>query len=507
MFPFPPPPPTGVRSSPGVTPAERGRIVFLAVAGLVVLALGVSVYAYLGTRPSAEPPGPAPGGAPPAAPGAPVPPVAVPPEVEFKAEPLFPEEEASEVEDKVRTKLASIPGLVEGTAAEDPEPFEYLLGEVTKDFRVLNLQPDAFPEAPPVARVMEDPGAFRGRLFRVTGALVSLEKLPYAGPNELVKELRRGLVRTASGDLWTFTRAAASAHDPEEVIPGEGWVRVQGVFYKGWPVADPADPEKSVPSLHLVLQRAPRRDYPPVTVRDIEPAWLEQVKDGTPSEMRVRDEAPFYYLLNLVTALGPDGFEKWVRARKVPTGRPWPPEDFSGRAQELLRAPALHRFQPISCTGYLKRPSWVYDLPPNPGNVKGLWVAFLIDDNFLPVWVYSTKPFDALGFKDGDRVRIEGLFVKRVAYEARAAGEYLQAPVIVAARVTANPAKPLSVEPRLLFVIVGVMSVLAILLVVALVQGRREEKSLERQRHEKLVAKRLRGGDATPPDAPAGGAA
>ena len=65
--------------------------------------------------------------------------------------------------------------------------------------------------------------------------------------------------------------------------------------------------EAEAPARRSGGQRRPARDFPPVVIRDIDPAWLEQVKDEKPAEMTVVDEDPLFYFLNMARTLGPDG--------------------------------------------------------------------------------------------------------------------------------------------------------------------------------------------------------
>lgn len=496
MFPFPPSPPTpGSRPPSGVSPEERGKVVLLGAAFLFCLGLIAFLFVYSRGK-SAPPEAPSPGPGP--APGA----------VEIETVPLFPEEDAEEIARVLLEDLSKMPPPAEGVAASDPEPFDYLVDQATLNARVLNLDPEGYDRDPPVERILEDPGAHRGRFVSAAGELLALDRVPYEGKVRQVQEVRRGLLRDAKGRLWTFSWPVANALEPDPVPPGAGWARVFGLLYKTWPAADPKEPARTVPTLHLVLSRRPQRDFPPVTVRDLDPAWLEQVRDATPAEMLRRDEEPLFHLLNLVKNLGPGGFEGWLRARQEadPGLRLWPPEDFSGRTKELLEHPDLHRFRPVSYTGFLVKPMELAksEIPPNPGNVERVWFGVLVSHDFVPgVWIYSPRSLVDEGLGKRDHVRVEGLFYKRVAYEPAGGGPLSRAAVIVAARVVPVPIAPGGVAMEVLLVIAGVMVVLAGWLAFVILRYRREDRDTEARRRERLARRRKAAPTALPP--PAGG--
>jgi hypothetical protein len=513
MFPFPPEPPSPAsRAAPGITPSEKGKVVLLGVAFLFVLGLMVFFYVF-STSGSVAPPAPPEG-----APGVPVP----GPSLEFQPVPLFPAEEAAEIEGILREKLKDAPPPGDGVAAVDPAVHEVLLDAATLDARVLNLLPEGFDRDPGFERILADPGAFRGKCVSAAGELLSLDRVPYEGKNPTVKELRRGLLRDAAGRHVTFTWPVSTPLEPDPVAPGSGWARVFGLFYKTWPVPDPKDPSRTVPSLHLVLSRRPRPDYPLAKVTDIDPAWMEQVRDEKPSEMLSMEEDPLFLLLNLVGNLGPQGFEGWLKGRQetLPPGAPrvWPPEEMSGRTKELLANPGLWRFRPVRSTGLLARPTELdaARIRPNPGNVEKLWIGILVDVDFVPgVWIVSPRSFVDQGLKAQDRVQVEGFFYKRFAYQPAGKGPMNQAAVIVAGRIRAAPLPPRGIATGLLIGIVGLMVALAGGLVWVLLQGRREDAASQARRREKAERKRRKAGggaDGEPPPPaapppPPGGAA
>ncbi len=489
MFPFPDPP-SGPGARPGVEPRERGRLVLLGVALLLVVGMIAGAFVLARTGGEAKPAGPArdPLAVGTTGPG---------PIVEFKPEPLFPEEEGQEVEARLRERLAAFKDIVDGVPAVDPAPFALLLDEVTSNARVMNLLKEGFDRKADLAALVKDPAANRGRLVSVSGALLSLSREPFASPSGLVKEVRRGLIHDGAGRLVSFSWPVGNPLEPDPVAPGDGWAQVQGIFYKSWPVKDPAGGAE-VMTPHLVLQRRPSRDFPPVQVRDVDAAWLGQIRDATPAEMSVFDEDPLYLLVNLSRTLGPEGFEAWAKGKQAssPGLRIWPPEDLTGRYRELLEHPDLYRLRPVSYSGFLVKPSEVTrgTIRPNPGNVERLWVGYLVDQDFAPaVWVYTPWSLVERGIKNLDRVKVEGFFVKRVAYEPAGGGRMMRAAVIVATRVT--PA-PLGTQPwgkGVLFTVLGLMVLLAGGLAWAIVQGRRDDEASRRRRQEKLSRKRAAG--------------
>jgi hypothetical protein len=496
-----------------MTPEERGKIILLGVGFLFCVGLGVACYVYIRSG-SAAPPQPVEGTTPAAvAPDG--------PPIEIRSVPLFPEEEAAEIENFLREDLGKRPAPADGVAATDPAVFDYLVDQVMLNARLLNLDASGFDAAPDVAKILEDPGAHRGKCIAVTGELHSLEKTPYAGPVRQVQEVRRGTVRDAGGRLWTFSWPVANALEPDPVKPGEGWVRLNGLFYKSWPVADGKDPAKTETTAHLVLQRAPQRDYPQATVRDIETAWMEQVRDAEASDMLAWNEDPFFLLLNLTKNLGPTGFEGWLKAKQdsAPGPKPvlWPPEDFTGRYRELLDRPDAHRFQPIRYTGFLVRPTEVTrsEIRPNPGNVGRLWVGYLVDRDWVPaVWVYSHRSFVDQGFKTEDHVIVDGIFYKRIAYQPAKGGPLNRAAVMIAGRITQAPLPAHGMTRSFLLLIIGLMVLFAGALAWLLLQNRKDDRLAQERRREKAARRRKEpigpaagaaGGSAPPGTPPAAG--
>jgi hypothetical protein len=501
MFPNPfappPPPPPGSRLPSGITPQEKGKMILLGVALLLVLGVMGGMFAFYGA--GDEPPPSA--GDPmdiPASKGG-----AEGPLVEFKPAPLFPEEEGAEVERILREDLAEWKDVVDGVAAVDPRPHDYILDQVSRNARIMNLAEASFDGEMEPSSLLDGPAAHRGKLVLVSGTLLSLEREPYEIETGLVKEVRRGLLRDGPGRLWTFTWPVGNPLEPDPVQPGEGWVRVQGVFYKVWPAADPESGEE-VPTPHLVLQRRPKRDYPRIQVRDLDTAWFDLVHDETPADMSVRDEDPLFYLLNLSSNIGANGWEGWAKAKQArdPGLRIWPPEDLTGRYTELLDRPEVYRFRPIRYVGYIARPSVIREIRPNPGNVEQAWISFLVDQDGAPaLWVYSPRSIVDLGFKDGDRVSVEGFFMKRVAYEPVREGPMKRAAVLVATRILPAPMPENSVARTILLIVGGFMLLMAGLLGWTIVQGRREAETAEKRRAE-MQERRRRAHPDRPPLAP-----
>ena len=505
MFPnpfSPPPPPPAPRSSPGLTPQEKGRIILMAVAMLVVLGMmGAMVVYSQGTLPGDTerdpqdmPADPRPGGDGTAKP--------------LEIVPLFPEEEGAEVEGILRADLAKWTDVVQGVAAVDPEPYALLLDRVSGNARVMNLQEAAFDGKAEPAALLAAPAASMGKLVLVSGELLSLEREPYEIPSGLVREVRRGMVRDGGGRLWTFSWPVGNPLEPDPVAPGGGWVRLQGIFYKSWPARAPGA-EAEVPTPHLVLQRRPRLDFPRVEIRDLDASWFDQVRDETPADMVIRDEDPLFYLLNLARNIGPDGWEGWAKAKQArdPGLRIWPPEDVTGRYKELLDRPEIYRFRPVRYVGYLARPSVIKEVRPNPGNVEQLWVGFLVDQDGAPALWVST-PFSLLdrAFKPDARVAGDGIFLKRVAYPPAGGGPMKRAAVVVATRVVAAPMGTDNVGRSVMLVLAGFMLLLGFGLWRSIRQGRIEAESAEKRRVERLARRRepVKGPVDAPPPAEGG---
>jgi hypothetical protein len=482
MFPFPsapPPPPKRPRTTPGLAPEDRGRLVLLGVGLLFCIALVAGLYSYIRTV-SAPPPKPGPtGGKPFEGPGK-----------DIAIMPLFPEEEAEEIQKILLDKMSAMPAIAQGVPAVDPEPYEFLVDQATLNARVLNLLPEGFDRNPDLSRLLADPGAAVGRLISVSGELLFLKRLPYEGKGRQVLEVRRGLVRDGKGRLFTFTWPVGNSLEPDAVEPGRGWVRVRGLFYKTWPVPDPAGGPAPIMTPHLVLQGRPEVDYPAVEVKDIDPAWMEQVHDDNASEMLNPYDPPFYLLLNMVRGLGPRGFEGWLQAKAAaaPGVTIWPPEDFTGRYRDLLSRPDAYRFRPVRYSGFLLRPT-METPPPNPGGLDRVWVGFLVDADFVPaVWVFAPRSFVDQGFKAEDRIRVDGIFFKRVAYQPAGGGPLNQAAVIVAGSIVPAPVGR-EMGADLLAAMLGLAVVVALGLAFVIFRSRKEDRANLERRKERLARK------------------
>jgi hypothetical protein len=460
---------------------------------LFVAALVAGLSAYGSRRPVPSPAAPGPDAS--GEPGV-LPPISVQPA------PLFPEEEAEEIARILLERWPAAADIVQGVPGADPAAFAFLVGEATLNARILNLPAEGFDARPDLARIDADPGAFRGRPIRVSGALLALERLPAEGLGAQVREIRRGTVRDGNGRLWSFAWPVANPLEPDPVVPGAGWVRLHGILYKSWPLVDPAGPGEPRNALQVVLARPPVADFPPVSHRDIDPAWMEGVRDAAAIDMLTTDEDPFFHLLNFSRTLGPAGFGEWLKTRQAasPGLRIDPPEDFTGRYAELLRNPAVHRFRPVRYSGFLIRPL-EQEVRPNPGGIEKAWVGFLVDADFAPaVWVFAPRSFVAGGFKDEDRVQVDGIFYKRRAYQPQGGGDLKQAAVIIACRISHAPLGTTRFGPDLLAALIALLVLLGGGFAWLVVQGRKQDRAAEAIRRERL-ARRNRGVVIRPPAA------
>jgi hypothetical protein len=503
MFPFPesPTPSRGARSAAaGTSPEDRGKIILMGVGLLFCIALMTGLYAYTRSGRGTAAPTPAP-----ADPTLVDPTLVKPTELEIGVVPLFPEEQAEEIEKDLLDRFGKLGRILDGVPAPDGEPFDFLVDMATHDARILNLLPEGFDRNPDTARMVHDPGAHRGKLLAVSGELLSLERRPWDGKVPQVEEIRRGVLRDAKGRLFSFSWPVANHLEPDAVEAGKGWVGVRGLFYKMWPVPDPADPGKTAPSFHLVLQAPPVLSYPDLVVKDIDPAWMNKVHDSGVQEMMKYDDEPLYYLLNLLGHLGPEGFEGWLKAKQeaAPGAKIHPPEDFTGRYRELLANPDLLRFRPVRYTGFLLRPTQLErEIPPNPGNVGRMWVGYLVDVDFAPaVWVYSPRSFTEQGFKSEDRIRVDGIYMKRVAYQAAGKGPLKQAALIVAGKMVPAPTGKVFAQD-LLLVVVALMVVVAGGLGFMLFRSRKEERLEAERRKSRLLKRQAAAAAAAPGAAP-----
>jgi hypothetical protein len=232
-------------------------------------------------------------------------------------------------------------------------------------------------------------------------------------------------------------------------------------------------------------------DYPPVVVKDVDPAWMEDVHDADAGEMLKRDDPPVYYLLNLVKNLGEEGYEAWLKEKEKasPGLKHWPPEDFTGRFKELLARPDAYRFRPIRYSGFLVRPT-VAPVAPNPGNLDRVWLGYIVDMDFVPaVWVLSPRSFVDHGFKDEDRIRVDGIFFKRIAFQPQGGGPLSQAAVIVAGKMVVVPMGR-EFGADLLMVVLGLSVIVAGGLFYFAVRSRKDDRAAEERRQARLARRR-----------------
>src|SRR5262245_24498969 len=130
MFPFPstePKPPRPPRTTTGLDPEDRGKMILLGVAFLFVLALAGGLYP--STRSQYAPPPKT---------GTTVPGTKDGVVLDISPAPLFPEEEAEEIQRILLERMAKLAPIAQGTAAVDPEPYEYLVDQATLNARILN---------------------------------------------------------------------------------------------------------------------------------------------------------------------------------------------------------------------------------------------------------------------------------------------------------------------------------------------------------------------------------
>jgi len=217
---------------------------------------------------------------------------------------------------------------------------------------------------------------------------------------------------------------------------------------------------------------------------------MEEVRDGSPQEMLNFYDPPFYLILNMVKGQGPEGFEAWLQAKQAeaPAAKVWPPEDFTNRFQELLARPDAYRLRPIRYDGFLARPT-VETAPPNPGGLDKVWVGFLVGTDFVPaVWVFAPRSFVDQGFKADDRIRVDGIFVKRVAYQPAGGGPLSQAVVMIAGKITRVPLGK-AFGKDLLAAVLGLSVLVAGGLAWALLRNRKDDRVAAERRMARLKKK------------------
>ena len=321
----------------------------------------------------------------------------------------------------------------------------------------------------------DDPAPHRGQPFWVIGTLSWLDtevidRLPYY----------RGEVIDADGNPWAFSVAI----QPYKLEVGQV-VKLAGFFVKTWEFLRPDGTFVTAPLLvgEEILESSFRMD--PVTRLRVD--LLDEVRDADLAQAnRPLESLAFYELLSYVTHA------------PLETLFSVPPVEV--QPIELLRDPDHWRGETVHVTGVLL---YMKETPLGPRGENPLGEPFA-----WQLWVSDTRSGDAgtmlvmslvkpEGVAEGDIVDVEGIFLRRFAFENKANRPRMVA-VIPARSVTKFTPREDTLTPVLVKVIIGLVG--AIVLLVAL-GGAAERRSSAKARGSRMRRKKkmLNAGEGQPP--------
>ncbi len=162
---------------------------------------------------------------------------------------------------------------------------------------------------------------------------------------------------------------------------------------------------------------------------------LRDVQDRTPIEQ----DPPFNALLHHIVRTPPEAVRSAVRPQAT--------------LKALMTEPAAHRGAAVRLRATVM---WVKTNKPtpNPAGVDLVYQAFLLDDAWMPLIVYSVQKPPVIGRLKYDQWEVEGVFLKTVAYETQT-GTRRIAPLVMASFL--NPVKmdPTRSTRQLLYLVIA----------------------------------------------------
>ncbi len=408
---------------------------------------------------------------------------------------LMPEDRARELERELHEwfRAPDRRPITDGDPVDEAEWVAKLLSDDVRT-RLNALPPRVYGALDNIPRVFDEPGPYRGTLVQVWGELSAIEEIPLQGQAERKAWLLT--IEDPVGLVWTVT---ATRSPPPGVDPGD-WVRVQGVFAKHWPL-----PDAKRPALHVFAVQEPARSYPPVTIREIDPQWLEQIDDESlegatrnPAEDRV-----FWLFMNYVKTLGQEGYRALRDTDRILV------HDLTDTmgSTPLADHPDTYRFQVVRLR---LAPAYTQSaleegLPENAGNIRSVYRMFMADDQSRPVQIFT--PFDRSAFDLAGNprvVEVEGYFYRRRAVEKRSGGMYWM-PIVIATDIRAGHF-PIGQSNNALYLAIfglGGAGLLLTMFTVLMLRNRRERAEFERRLQTRR--KRTAGPLGRVPSAPGGG--
>ncbi len=360
----------------------------------------------------------------------------------FKVVPQSPSERRDLVRNDIGMKLLEFvksDKLVDGTTPDDQDVLKYLIDQTIWNTEVTRVgKPHYRHLEKELGDLKFDPGPFRGEFISAWGEVVELdEPMPFGGKVDSVEQLYGVLFRQADGTLYHVLATV-----PIEREPGD-WIQVFGIFYRLRTMTVDGQ-EEPVLELVLVKDKEVFKAYPPVSVKELDPKWADQIFELRNDEANNTDERPFWLTMNYVRELGREGYNQ---LRETPDFRI---ADFGRLAKPILAKKDELRFKFVSMRGSLIQDVVDIQQSDNPGKIKRVDTAILLQPTEYLVFLASPRPWSEYGIKLGEEyVQVEGIFYKRWAYIPKAGPPAREIPMIIVTGI--YPVDP-EVSPLMVFV-------------------------------------------------------
>jgi len=387
----------------------------------------------------------------------------------FKYKPGSPYEERELAEDRIRNRLSEFVNdgtLVDAKAEDPPEVMEFLADAVVWDTSVTKVTP-LMHQRLSEARALFEPASYRGKFTSAFGKVLEIEEpRPFEGRVKSVENLYSLTFVTTEGRVYRVTSVTETDRRPGD------WIQAYGVYYRNWPRGE------DDPALCLMVSKKLEVAYPPITVTEIDPAWMQAVKEKQFEDANNTDEPPFWYLLNYAKHLGLDGYAQ------MREGEDFQIEHLGRMARALARLPDRYRFNFVSARGKVIDPYVDILHRDNPGKIDRVDTAVLLQPTGYFVRLASARPWDEYDIQLGvEYVQVEGIFYKKWKYVPNRGGSAREIPILIVTGIF-----PVGVEKGpLLAILPWIFGAVAIGLVALFLTMAFRDKKQVREFREKYV--------------------
>lgn len=403
----------------------------------------------------------------------------------FKVLPQSPGERRDLVRNDLGMKLLEFQKagkLMDGPTATDPEVLQYLTEQTIWNTEVTRVgKPHYKHLEKELGDLKFDPGPFRGEFVSAWGQVVAVEKpIPFGDKVEGVEQLYGVLFRQSDGTL--FHVLATVPIVPVDREPGD-WIQVYGIFYR---LRTMTVDEKQEPVLELVLVKDKEvfKAYPPVSVTELDPEWAKEIFEIQYDEANNTDERPFWLTMNYVRELGREGYNELRESKDFKI------TDFGRLAKPILADKDKLRFKFVSMRGSLIQDTVDIQQSDNPGKIKRIDTAVLLQPTEYLVFLASPRPWSEYGIKVGEEyVQVEGIFYKRWAYVPKAGPPAREIPLIIVTGI--YPVDPES-SALMVFVQIAIVGLVFLVVITFVVLALRDRKKVQDFRADYRNQKRER---------------